>query len=321
MASQLKFTKWTGGSIGRPGLYSDLPIETYHGANICDGVSISSSGLRKIFNKSPAHYWASSVYNDNAEEDEDEKRILVLGRAMHHLMLGERYFAEQFRVAPSEVPDKKNNLVPWSLRTDYAKEWMDARKREGKAVIFPKEIPMIEGMARALGAHPMVKAGAFDGFPERSGFWRDGDTGVWCKIRPDVIPNHSGDFVDLKTTASVQWNDLQRVIAEMGYVQQFALMRTGFRALGLPIASATLIFVERKPPHCTRVVSLRAQDLDVAEDANRYALRAFKRCWQSKHWPGPGGERRDAEEIWMPDWHRDAMTARLASHKEEDRAA
>lgn len=320
MPAQLKFIKWNGGSIGRPGLYENMPIDHYHSRSVCDGVSISSSGLRTIFNESPAHYWSTSVYN--AERVEEElSREMIIGRAMHHLMMGESYFAEVFRKAPDEVPDAKNVLVPWSLRTNYAREWMDARRREGKMVIFPKEVEQIEGMARALGAHPMIKAGAFDGYIERSGFWRDKESGVWLKIRPDVIPSASGDFVDLKTTTSVQWNDLQRVIAELGYVQQFALMREGFRVLGFPIASATLIFVERKPPHCVRVVSLRAQDLDRGERQNRVALRAFKRCWQSKQWPGPGGVRRDAEEIWMPDWHRDSVEAKLASFREEEHAA
>jgi len=219
------------------------------------------------------------------------------------------------------VPDAKGVLTPWSLRTNYAKEWMDARQREGKEVIFPKEVEQIEGMARALGAHPMVKAGAFDGYVERSGFWRDRETGVWLKIRPDVIPSASGDFVDLKTTTSVQWSDLQRTIAEMGYVQQFALMREVFRNLKFPFASATLIFVERKPPHCVRIVSLRNEDLDRGERANRVALRAFVRCLKSKHWPGPGGERRDAEEIFMPDWYKTQTEARLTAFAEDDQAA
>ena len=98
------------------------------------------------------------------------------------------------------MPDAKGVLQPWSLRTNYAKEWMDARRHEGKEVIFPKEVEQISGMAHALGTHPMVKAGAFDGYVERSGFWRDKETGVWLKVRPDVIPSDIGDFVDLKTT-------------------------------------------------------------------------------------------------------------------------
>lgn len=316
----LKFTKWSGGSIGTPGLYEDMTLDHYHSRDVCDGISISSSGLRTIFNESPAHYWVTSVYNKERIAEEPS-REMIIGRAMHHLTMGEANFAKVFRRAPTQVPDAKNVLVEWSLRTNYAKEWMDQRKREGVIPIFPKEVEQLQGMAQAIGMHPMVQAGAFDGFPERSGFWRDKETGVWLRVRPDVVPNHSGDFVDLKTTASVQWSALQRVIAEMGYAQQFALMREVFRNLGLPVASATLIFVERKPPHCVRIVSLRGEDLDRGQRANRAALRTFVRCWQSKHWPGPGGERRDAEEIWMPDWAKDQTESRLKTFREEEQAA
>ena len=320
MTAPLKFTTWTGGSIGKPGLYADMTLEQYHSRDVCDGISISSSGLRTIFNESPAHFWVNSTYNRDRIESE-VSREMIIGRAVHHLMMGEPYFAEVFRAAPAEVPDAKGVLQPWSLRTNYAKEWLDQRKREGKIAIFPKEVEQIRGMAKALGAHPMVKAGAFDGHIERSGFWRDKETGVWLKIRPDVIPSSSGDFVDLKSTTSVQWPDLQRNIAEMGYAQQFSLMREGFRALGFPVASCTLIFVERKPPHCVRVVSMRDQDLDRGERQNRHALRAFVRCLKSKHWPGPGGDRRDAEDIFLPDWYKDQAEAKLTAFREDEEAA
>jgi len=319
MPTELKFLKWTGGSIGQSGLYEGMPLERYHSAGCCDGISVSSSVLRRIFNQSPAHYWATSVYNPKrVEEDEEISRGMVLGRAMHHLMLGEPAFAALFRKAPDEVPDRNGTLVPWSLRTKYAKEWCDARRREGRIVIFPSEVAQLQGMAFALGAHPVIKSGAFDGYVERSGFWRDKETGIWLKVRPDVIPSASGDFVDLKTTISVQWSDLQRTIIDYGYVMQFALMRTVFRALGYPVASATLIFVERKPPHCVRVVSLSPQDLDAGEKANRVALRTFTRCYTSGVWPGPGGVRRDAEEIFLPDWHHDQIKARMAAYGEEE---
>ena len=315
----LKFTKWSKGSIGVNGLYEDMPIEHYHSRDVCDGISISSSGLRKLFNESPAHYWCSSPYNKDRVEEE-VSRAMIIGRATHHLMMGEADFARVFRKAPDEVPDSKGVLKPWALTFNYAKEWKEAREREGYVVLFPKEVKQIEGMALALSQHPLVQAGAFNGYIERSGFWLDRETKVWIKVRPDVIPNESGDFVDLKTTTSVQWPDLQRTIAEMGYVQQFALMREGFRVLGFPVASATLIFVEKTPPHCVRIVSLRPHDLDVGEQQNRHALRAFVRCLKSREWPGPGGIRRDAEEIWMPDWHRDSVEAKLTALKEEEAA-
>ena len=92
---------------------------------------------------------------------------------------------------------------------------------------------------------------------------------------------------------------------------------------GLPncsFASATLLFVERTRPYCVRIVSLKPQELDRGEQMNRAALRAFVRCLKSGQWPGPGGVRRDAEEIWTPDWYKEQIEARLAAFKEDEAA-
>lgn len=306
----MKSIEWTGGPITKPGVYSNMPLDRYHTKSVCDSLSISSSGLRKIFHESPAHYWCTSPHN-RLHAPEEPPRHFVIGRAMHHLVMGEPYFAKIFRVAPPEVRRVDNTLVAWSLRTNEAKAWVDARRREGIITIYPNEVEQIEGMANSLKEHPMVIAGAFDGYVERSIFWKDKETGIWLKVRPDVIPTDSGDCVDLKTTTSVQWNDLQRTIAECGYVQQFALMREGFAALKMPFASATLVFVEKNPPYCTRVVSLRPQELDRGMRENRAALRTFLRCMESGEWPGPGGVRQDAEEIPLPDWATKQSDARL----------
>lgn len=312
----LKSVEWKEGPITKPGVYSNMPLNKYHSPDVCDGVSVSSSALRKIALESPAHYWCRSPYNPNRVEEEPQRHF-VLGRATHHLILGEAYFAKIFRVAPPEVRRTDGTLVAWSLRTNEAKNWMAAEKRRGIEVIFPNEVEQIRGMAESLRLHPMVEAGAFDGYVERSIFWKDKETGLWIKVRPDVIPTHSGDCVDLKTTTSVQWTPLQRTVAEFGYVQQFALMREGFAALGMPFASATLVFVEKNPPYCARVVSLRSQDLDRGQQDNRAALRSFHRCMDSGEWPGPGGVRRDAEEIRMPEWAVKQADARQKAFGEE----
>ena len=65
--------KWDGEKISRPCLVSGLPIDRYHAADICDGPSISSSGLRTIFSKSPAHFWAESALNDEEDEEDEEE--------------------------------------------------------------------------------------------------------------------------------------------------------------------------------------------------------------------------------------------------------
>src|SRR4051794_35615536 len=120
MITATKYVK--GAVITAPGLYSGVPIQTYHGASLCGGPSVSSSGLRKIINQSPAHFWCESPYNPNRVEPK-ESDALVLGRAAHHLLLGEDDFSTLFIARPDK----------WdSWRTDAAKAWKAEQEAEGR---------------------------------------------------------------------------------------------------------------------------------------------------------------------------------------------
>src|SRR5262245_22938384 len=81
------------GKIDRDGIYR-ISLDEYHGQP-CVGPSISSGGLRTIFKQSPAHYWCYSSLNPDAEPKKESEGF-VLGRAAHHLYLGEDYFSHLF---------------------------------------------------------------------------------------------------------------------------------------------------------------------------------------------------------------------------------
>jgi PDDEXK-like domain of unknown function (DUF3799) len=294
-----------GQPITEAGVYSGVPMATYHGPNLCDAPSISSSGLRKIFNMSPAHYWAFSPYNpDRAEEADTE--AFIIGRAAHHLLLGEDDFSTLFIVRPDKAPDGRD----WNGNNLTCKKWLADQALEGRTVLTAAQIEIIRGMARSLAAHPLIEAGILNGLIEHTIVWRDKDTGVWLKARPDAIPNFDGDFGDLKTTVSVQTDDLIRTLADTGYHQQAALLGSGWHALtGRDITSFSLIFVEKKPPYCTRVVTLRDEDLARGERQNFIATKTFKQCMETGNWPGPGNA--DAEYLSLPTWQQNRIDRQL----------
>src|ERR1700680_312207 len=126
-------------AITKPGIYS-ITLERYHSGKACDGPSISSSGLRKIFLESPAHYWDASPYNKDRQEPK-EKKVFVLGRAAHHLLLGEDDFSTLYTCRPPKFKD-------W--RTDAAKDWRTEQEAEGRTVLVPAQLDQIRGMARSL---------------------------------------------------------------------------------------------------------------------------------------------------------------------------
>lgn len=289
------------GMITEAGVY-DLTMDRYHGQP-CDGPSVSSSGLRTIWSASPAHYYLTSSLNPN-REDPGERPHFSLGRAAHHLLfLGRKGFDAEYVTRPEQWSD-------W--RTKEAKLWREAAIADGKTVLTDADLEAITGMARSLGAHPLVKAGILDGAVERSLIFRDPDTGIWLKSRPDVIPNDSGDFADLKTTTSVATEALRRTIADYHYAMQGALVGMASEAvLQRPMQSFTLVFVEKAPPYCCRVVTLRPSDLERGERQVRAAAVMFAQCCARDEWPGPGGTQQDAEYLSPAEWSVKQVDERL----------
>ena len=297
--------RWDGAPVTAPGVYSDLPLDRYHRGDIADGPSVSSTTLRQLWDKSPKHCWAKSPLNPQRIEQEDSD-AMALGRATHHLICQQINFADEFVVRPETMDGKA-----WHGNRTECKNWLKARHREGKTVLKPDDVDNIRGMAVALGEFPLIQAGALNGLIERSLFWKDKETGLWLKARPDAIPNDSGDFSDLKTTQSVLYHDLQNTLATYGYIQQAALVMEGARALDIEASSFTLIWVETKPPYCVRAQQLKDEDIARGIRMNRAAMRMFANCLEAQAWPGPGDERADAEYIELPDWKRKQIDDRL----------
>jgi len=290
-----------GQTIKMPGIYKGIPFEKYHSGTLCIEPSISSSGLRTIFLKSPAHFWATSPLNPERIEDE-ESAALTVGRATHHLLFGEEGFRKRFAVRPDTMGG-----VKWTGK-GACKIWMEERAKEGRSVILSRDMAAIEGMAKSLFREPLVKAGLLNGDIERSLIWKDKETGIWLKSRPDAMPNDSLDFVDLKTTASVMWPDLQRAIYDYGYYQQAALVNWACLELfRVPMAHFTLVFVEKKPPHCVQIVTLKEADIQRGMRANRKALMTFAECLKTGNWPGPQG----SEWIEMLEYQQKQIDTKL----------
>lgn len=276
--------------IDKPGRYR-VPLDYYH-SDCCAGPSISSSGLRTIFMKSPAHYWCESYLNP-AREERDETEALILGRAAHHLLLGEDEFSTLFIARPDK----------WdSWRTNDAKGWRAEQESSGRTVLLPAQLEQIRGMAKSLAAHPLVNAGILNGEIEQSLIWKDKETGVWLKARPDAIPNDSGDMADLKTTSFVGF-ELDREVSKLRYDVQAALTKWAAReVLGIEMESFSLVFVETKPPHCVDVLTLAKEDIQTAEQDLRTAVRTFAWCAEHDNWFGPAGTQSDARYVHVSEF-------------------
>lgn len=295
--------------IDKSGIYR-IPIDFYHG-DCCVGPSVSSSGLRTLFGSSPKHYFRDSYLNPNRKASTDSEAF-VLGRAAHHLLLGEDEFSTLFIVRPDEFD---------SWRTAAAKDWRKKQEGAGRTVLIPAQIEQIRGMAHALAEEPLVQAGILNGDIEQSIIWQDKATGVWLKSRPDAIPNESGDFADLKTSSSIGL-DLDKDVSRYRYDIQAALAGIGVReTMGREMESFSFVFVEKEPPHSVEILTLGKEDIAAAEKDIRVAVDTFAWCLEHNNWFGPGGTQRDARPVFLTEWaKRDAEYRRDFLRREIDRA-
>jgi hypothetical protein len=72
-----------------------------------------------------------------------------------------------------------------------------------------------------------------------------------------------------------------------------------------------LVWVEKAPPHCVRVTVLTGADLERGRMQVRRAIDLFASCVASGEWPGPGGDRTDAEYLELPPWAAKQIDQRL----------
>ena len=286
---------WDGQKIGKPCVVDGMPIEFYHGASTL-GPGISSSGLRTIESRSPAHYWAMSYLNQD-RRPQPPKSHFDFGKAAHTLLLGEPGFREQFAIRPDEFPD---------YRTKAAQEWRAAQQLAGKTVLTVEDLEAIRGIAKSMEAHALIQSGILNGAVEQSIFWKDDPTGVWLRARPDVIPTADGVVADLKTTTDASPDEVRRTIDNNGYAMQGALIGAGMKAvMNMEMTDFVLVFVEKTAPYAVNVVPVDPEWIYWAARQIRRAIDTFARCIETGTWPAYEGER----TVSMPEYRRKRLEA------------
>ena len=267
-----------GEKITAPGVY-DIPMGWYHG-DCCVGPSVSSSGLRRIANYSPLHFFATSIFNPNREDedsDAEESMALRVGRAAHTLLLEPDLFRSLYCTRPPSFD---------SWRTQASQKWRAAAQVDGFTVLEPKEMQQVQGVAASLRQHPLYELGILDGDVERAIIWQDEKTGIWLKSRPDVIPRGSNILADLKCTNDCRSDKVAKKIFEMGYDTQLGLAAVGMReVLRREVEEFALVMVEYKKPFGVRIASLPHDEIDRGLSVGRFALNRLATCLETNEWP------------------------------------
>lgn len=245
------------------GIYFNLSSKEYHAL---PPEIVSNSYLSRL-NSCPA----------KAKIPQAETPAMIIGRSAHTLILeGEASWWAQFVVAP-EV-DK---------RTKEGRELCKAfiKDNPDKDIIDTEDYIAILGMAEAVYNHPFAKELLNKGISESTIIWKDEETGILCKCRPDRTPaDNKGVLVDLKTTQDA--SAFGRAVMSYGYARQAAFYTEAVNKItGQKYDAFAFIVVEKEPPYRVEVYVLDAEYMNWGFNENHRLLRLEKDCREKNFYP------------------------------------
>jgi hypothetical protein len=270
-----------------PGLYYGMPNAEYHGRI----EAIGNSGLKAVL-KSPAYYFGQYRDPGCPPESERETPARRFGNMVHCVLFEREAFDSRYKVGP-EVNSKA--VKAWK---DFAATLGDDctaidSGEHARAMKVRESVLSIPDMASALSS----------GDGEVSAFWRDPQTGVLCKCRPDWVHPVGDDsviLIDGKTYASADQDEFARQVAKMDYHLQAAWYTDGYQiASGKKVLGFIFLAIADAYPHLANPLMLDEDSMSAGRRMYRRALDTYAECDRTGSWPGYGN---DVKLISLPAW-------------------
>jgi hypothetical protein len=251
--------------IDKPGVYN-ITNEQYHASN-----GVSRSQLMQ-FKKSPLHYWHEYL-SDKPKTEPTE--AMTIGSALHMYVMEPELFDKQYF-----------RLEKLDRRTTAGKErYADLiAKNYGKYALSDDSFTTIAAMNNAIKNHAQASSLIENGKIEQSIYWTDQDTGILCKVRPDIW--HNNMIVDIKTTSSASYRDFQNSCFKYGYHVQAGMIKEAFKhSLNHNIDSFIFIAVEKDAPYAVAVYVLDNEAIEHGVRVFKSLLTKLKAHKEKNEWP------------------------------------
>lgn len=278
-------------------LVEDLHEDIYH----ADKTAIGSSSIKHLL-VSPATFLYHYTKPKTAEETEKEKEHFKFGRLVHKALLEGSKFKDSYVVMPEFMDYTEKGVM--SAQSKGAKqkraEWLEKMKAENKTICTEEERDHLIGMANAVLNHKDVFRILKEGKPEITGYYRDPETGIKCKIRPDFLPFTISALPDLKTARSSDRNDFSKAVWNYRYDIQMAMYCYAIYVItGRKIKHPSYIVIEKEPPYEVALYVCDNTVMEVGLSDYKRGLRILKECLLTKKWPQ---RQTSIQEIGLPTW-------------------
>lgn len=256
-------------------LCENVSFEDY----VMDWNRMNASALKEM-TVSPAHF-IHYLHEQQFEKDEEkEKQHFRFGRAAHLALLEPEKFKKSFVAEPDfgTLKSPKNRAE--------RQAFLDGLDEEAVA-LNDKEMETLTYMIQSIMNHDKARKVLSTGIPESTVLWRDEETGVLCKARPDYLGTEDYWLVDFKSARDVSPGLFANEVKKYRYDLQLAFYYDGVLAVtGREPSGAVIIAVEKTPPYDTCVYMLDDKSLEHGRQWYKWGLGIYKKCYEAGRWPG-----------------------------------
>lgn len=261
-----------------PGLYRGLSSEDYSAIR-----AVRHSVLSK-FRRTPAHAL------EEMRRPSLSTRPQALGTAVHTALLEPDAFLQRYALAPKCDRRTKAGKSDWEAFQAAHPRAEPLDEDDWNRVMAIRDSVLRHPVARGLLAESQ-------GISEATIVWRDEETGVLCKVRPDRISNYAltneltnevrgSCAIDLKTTHDdASPREWERTVARYSYHSQAAMYLEGANAISPRPRAWVWIVVETAPPYAVAVYEIEQAALVQGQEEFRAALDKYAQCQRTGVWP------------------------------------
>lgn len=264
------------------GLFSGISNEDYHA-----GEGISSTSV-KHFLKTPRTYQA---YN-TGEITFNASDVMDTGTVTHCMVLQPDEIDDQIIVHPELLKPTQKMREATKIKADIQERievWDEFEKHSaGKLVVSARQFDDARFMTDAVLADPECRRLLKNGIPEMSGYYKDPETGLLLKYRPDW--KHPDYLADLKTCGNGSKYGFKKSIESFKYQLSASHYLEGENILeGNDHRTFIFLCVENKAPWLVSVYVLEDESLRHGDWLRRKALNGIKHCQETNIYPSYNG--------------------------------
>lgn len=260
------------------GRFEGIPSQVYHNEM---NFAYSRSDVEAI-SMSPSNL----IQKRNGPRNETD--ALLFGQAFHARMEHHEIQDNYLRLVAVPPKDDRRTVAGKEAHAKFEAE------SKGKLILDTKDWDLLENMLLAVKAHPdansLLNA---KGMAEETFVWRDADTGVICKCRPDKrlleappgLPEHL--VIDWKTAKSCDPHDLKNAIGENKLHVQAAFYLDGIKAvLGHDVGPFVNVFIEKGSKFRVVLGVLNDEAIKAGRQIYKTNLARIAECEKLGFWPG-----------------------------------